>query len=121
MELLQSGKTMKESAMFNHIYKCEKSLVIVLMIVSMMATTVATAADLPKKKNVFVKKMVSTEISDYFTYPAESVSEINGDITAPIDGTILKIKKTLGAKINRGDEILSIQRVDPLQNCTNNL
>lgn len=86
---------------------------------TLAATCVGSAAtasipSLEKKALVTVQKMETKTHSDLFVYPARVESKINSVVAAEADGRVKRILKSIGARVRRGDIILTIENQDPV-------
>lgn len=81
--------------------------------VLVMGFSVSHAAT-PKKASVLVMDAQPQALSDSLSFPGRVRSRINAIQTSEIEGQVIKIDKPLGAKVRKGDVILTLQNTDPV-------
>jgi multidrug efflux pump subunit AcrA (membrane-fusion protein) len=74
----------------------------------------ARAAVEKKPAQVFVDQARRQELADAYVYPARAVPLVNSVLAAEVDGVVSRIDAPLGARVRRGQRVLTLRHTDPV-------
>jgi multidrug efflux pump subunit AcrA (membrane-fusion protein) len=72
-----------------------------------------SGAAVSKKATVLIQELKPQELADILSYPGRVHSRLNAVSSSEIEGQVMRIERSIGSSVKKGDIILTLQNTDP--------